>query len=76
MQFMERVRGNEPGLNLRFVFQDIISKEFYIDPENAVTQLKYGRGGIVESIEKTAIACFPEGYKGKLNEIRKDLRTE
>ena len=59
MQVKARLTGHYPGLNLRLVFQDIVGRQFYLDPEKSVKTLKYGRGGIVESIEKTARACFP-----------------
>lgn len=58
MQVRQRVAGREPGLNLRYIFQDIISHEFYLDPTQSVEELKYGRGGIIEAIEETAKACY------------------
>lgn len=60
MHTWQRINGRESGLDLRYIFQDIISHEFYLDPSRSVKELKYGRGGIVESIEETARACFPE----------------
>lgn len=60
MQAWQRMNGREPGLNLRYIFQDIISHEFYLNPEHSVEELQYSRGGIVEAIEETARACFPE----------------
>lgn len=60
MQAWQRSHGREPGLNLRYIFQDIISHEFYLDPTRSVEALKYSRGQVEEAIEETARACFPE----------------
>ncbi len=58
MQSYHRMHGRDPGLNLKYVFQDIISHEFYLDPSSSVEVLKYNRGGVVEAIEETARACY------------------
>jgi len=58
MQTNQRLHGREPGLHLGYIFQDIISHEFYLDPSQSVEELKYGRGGVVEAIEETARACY------------------
>ena len=59
----ERRRSREPGLNLGFIFKDIISKGFYVDPEHSSEILGHGSCDVREAMSETARACFPNGYK-------------
>lgn len=62
MMRKEQRRGREPGLNMKYIFRDIISREFFIDPRSSMAALGYGRGDVREAIALSARACFPSGY--------------
>lgn len=63
MMWKEKRRSREPGLHLAYVFKDIIGQKFFLEPANSVLALKYGIGDVRASIAKTAVACYPQGYK-------------
>lgn len=63
MMRKEKRRSREPGLHLAYVFKDIIGKKFYLEPANSVLALNYGIGDVRASIARTAVACYPRGYK-------------
>jgi len=58
----ERRRSREPGLNLAYIFKDIISQEFYLDPDLSAELLGHGSCDVRAAIARTAEACYPEGY--------------
>jgi nucleoside-diphosphate-sugar epimerase len=66
MMFRERRRSREPGLNLAYIFRDIISRDFFLEPAQTAALLGYGSSDIREAIAETARACFPLGYKSKV----------
>ena len=72
MMWRELRNGKEPGLNLSFVFKDIISRKFYLDSEQSASVLGFGSGNVAKAIAQSAQACFPEGYHRK--EFRKSIR--
>lgn len=53
-------RGLESGLDYNHLFMDIMCQELYFDPSDSVAKLKYNRGGIEESINKTIKACMKD----------------
>lgn len=66
MMLRERSRSREPGLNLAYIFRDIISRDFFLESSHTAALLGYGNGDIREAIAETARACFPSGYKSKV----------
>jgi len=65
MMFRERRRSREPGLNLAYIFKDVISRDFFLEPAQSAVLLGYGSCDVKEAIAETARACFPLGYKSK-----------
>lgn len=63
MMGKERRRLKEPGLNLTYIFRDIISRRLYVDPEKSAKVLAYGSCDVRAAIAETARACYPDGYK-------------
>ena len=63
MVWKERRSGREPGLNLAYIFKDIISREFFLESQHSAEVLGYGSGDVRKAIAETAMACYPEGYK-------------
>ncbi len=59
MRRKERKKGLESGLDLSYIFKDILSKKLFFDPTLSVAELGYGRGGIEEAIEATVRASYP-----------------
>jgi dihydroflavonol-4-reductase len=66
MMYRERRRSKEPGLNLAYIFRDVISREFFLEPAQSAALLGYGSCDVKEAIAETARACFPGGYKSKV----------
>lgn len=54
----EKKLGLESGLDLNYLFKDIMCRQFYFDSSIAAIELKFSRGGIEESIKKTIQACL------------------
>lgn len=65
MMWKERRKGKEPGLNLAYIFKDILAKEFYLDATQSALVLGYGSGDVAEAIRESTRACFPDGYSRK-----------
>ncbi len=65
MMFRERRRFREPGLNLAYIFRDVISRDFFLEPAQSASLLGYGSGDVKEAIAETARACFPSGYSNR-----------
>jgi len=63
MMFREGRRSLEPGLNLAYIFKDVISRDFFLEPAQSAALLGYGSCDVREAIAETARACFPLGYK-------------
>ena len=63
MMFRERRRSKEPGLNLAYIFKDVISRDFFLEPDQSAILLGYGSCDVKEAIAETARACYPLGYK-------------
>ena len=57
-------KGLEGGLDARYVMRDILTKNLFFDPSDSAEKLRYGRGGLKESIISTMKACYPEKFKG------------
>lgn len=57
-----RMNGKEPGLHLRRIFKDIISRDFFLETEHSADILGYGSCDVRAAIARTAKACFPSGY--------------
>ena len=55
----EKKRGFESGLDLGYVFKDILSNELYFDPTSSVEELGYKQGGVREAIEATVKVLYP-----------------
>jgi len=55
----EKKKGLESGLDLGYLFKDILSQKFYFNPTPSVIELGYGQGGVKEAIEATVRACYP-----------------
>ncbi len=60
-----RMNGKEPGLHLRRIFKDIISKDFFFESEHSAEILGYGSCDVRAAIARTAKACYPSGYSKK-----------
>ncbi len=58
-----RKKGLEGGLEATYLMRDIMTDYLYFDPEDSVSKLGYGRGGIKEAIIKTMKACYPDKFK-------------
>ena len=65
MMFRERRRSREPGLNLTYIFRDVISRDFFLETAQSAALLGYGSCDVKAAIAETARACFPSGYKSK-----------
>ncbi|TFH26125.1 MAG: NAD-dependent epimerase/dehydratase family protein [Bacteroidia bacterium] len=65
MMFRERRRSMEPGLNLAYIFRDVISRDFFLEPAQSAALLGYGSCDVKLAIAETARACFPSGYKNR-----------
>jgi dihydroflavonol-4-reductase len=63
MMFRERRRYKEPGLNLAYIFKDVISRYFFLEPAQSAILLGHGSCDVKEAIAETARACYPLGYK-------------
>jgi nucleoside-diphosphate-sugar epimerase len=61
MKREERKEGKEAGLDHAKLFKDIQAREFYLDADPIAKELGYSRGGVLESIEQTVKACYPNG---------------
>lgn len=59
MKRREKKKGFESGLDLVYVFKDILSEELYFDPTSSVEELGYKQGGIREAIEATVRVLYP-----------------
>ena len=59
MKRREKKRGFESGLDLEYVFKDILSNELYFDPTSSVEELGYKQGGIRQAIEATVKVLYP-----------------
>lgn len=58
----EKKQGNEPGLNLKLVMTEIMSRNLFIEAElmdEINTKLHINRGGLKEAIHKTMERCYP-----------------
>jgi len=60
-----RMNGKEPGLHLRRIFKDIISRDFFFESEHSAEILGYGSCDVRAAIAETARACYPSGYRKK-----------
>lgn len=60
MRRNELKKGNESGLDLRYLFKDIQSEYLYYDPSETIEELGMTRGGVRESIIETVKDCYPE----------------
>jgi len=58
LRHKEQRHGIESGLNLSYIFEDILCREFYFDPSESSNELEYNRGGIDAAIEETVLACI------------------
>jgi hypothetical protein len=56
-------KGKESGLHPGYVFRDVISRDFFIDPAYSAGILGYGSGNVRAAIAETARACYPSGYR-------------
>jgi dihydroflavonol-4-reductase len=65
LMIREQRRSREPGLNLYYIFRDIISRDFFLDPAKSAALLGYGSRDVRRAIAETARACFPEGYQNR-----------
>ena len=58
----DQKKGNESGLDLARLFQDIQSKELYYNPSNSAEKLGYNRSGVEEAIRETVRKCYPDRF--------------
>jgi len=59
MKRKEKNRGFESGLDLAYLFKDILSNNLYFDPASSVEELGYKQGGVREAIEATVRVLYP-----------------
>ncbi|MEN8155493.1 MAG: NAD(P)H-binding protein [Bacteroidota bacterium] len=65
IMWRERRNDREPGLNLAYIFDDIISREYYLDGAQSAALLGHGSCDVRAAIVKTAKACYPDGFNRK-----------
>ncbi|MHA1906984.1 MAG: NAD-dependent epimerase/dehydratase family protein [Candidatus Thorarchaeota archaeon] len=58
MKRRDSKKGKESGLDYAHFFKDIQSQKLYYDVTDTVEELRYGQGGVRESIEETVRACY------------------
>lgn len=58
LRWKEKREGKEAGLNYKYLFKDIQSREFFFDPTSTQEELGYSGGGLEESIRKTVRRCL------------------
>ena len=69
LMWKERRRSKEPGLNLAYIFRDIIGRNYFLEPALSADVLGFGNCNVKEAIARSALACFPEGYKKSKNPL-------
>lgn len=68
MRLGEKFHGRQSGLNMKHVFRQILSKSFFLDPEETPKQLNYKELGFThddkvwEGIAEAMKACYPATY--------------